>query len=208
MGYQPLGRRYRLKCTRATSRFLRHSSINGFLSNIRCSKPIASSFLWCSSAVVASGTYLVYHSPVFTPWQPAGHRHNVETIPEYQYGAASGAVGQAFQMIRQHPQLAMVVDAKILRTVLQAQERTAERIISAEDDEQRYDLMIASLKRAGLGAVINASVARPKATHPTVEPGSNHKKGPDIARSPPPAEGSLRPGLAIAQRRQRPAAAV
>ena len=65
-----------------------------------------------------------------------------------------------WQMIKQSQQLSLIADLKIIRTVLQAQERTSERIVRAVDDAQRYDVLMASMKRAGPGSVVNASTQR------------------------------------------------
>ena len=121
---------------------------------------------------------------MFSPWQAAEHSYNVEAIPEYTYGATTTAANEAFYLIKQSPQLSMIAHSKVIRTVLQAQERTSERIVRAEGDAQRHDVLMASLKRAGLAAVINASAPRPRAKQPDTPSTDDSKKGPGMGRPP------------------------
>ena len=94
---------------------------------------------------------------------PDPHRAPFVLVPERGYGAAeaSNDLQEAFRLVRQHPQLALLSDAKSLRTMLAAQPRVASKVVRAVSNGERYDLVIAGFKRSGLAPLLHASVPRP-----------------------------------------------
>ena len=85
-------------------------------------------------------------------------------IPERGYGANTkplDPVQQAYHSIRQHHQLALLCDAKALRTVLQANEKFVTKINSATSAGEKHDLIVSAFKRAGLAALLHAGAPRP-----------------------------------------------
>ena len=133
-----------------------------------------------------SGTPIAFHATEFTPWRSAAYDHDVEAMPSYEQGAATTIATEAFHAVRQDPRLALLADPKVLRTMLSAQERTAERVLSAETSGQRYDLLIAGLRRAGLAALVNASVTRPRDAAAASSPDTHDKKDGVDAAAPSP----------------------
>ena len=95
--------------------------------------------------------------------EPDTERRPYIFIPERGYGAeaASSSVAEAFRLVRQHGQLAMMADAKVLRTMLAAQPKTVEKVIAATSAGERYDVLLAGYKKAGMASLVHASVPRP-----------------------------------------------
>ena len=87
-------------------------------------------------------------------------------------------IGEAFRLIRQHHQLSLISDARCVRTLLQAQPRTATKIIAATTTGERHDILLAGFKKAGMTSMVNAGVVRPST----------------VSQGPPSGTSPLQPG--------------
>ena len=63
---------------------------------------------------------------------------------EDPYGADDLAI--ALCMIRQHSELSLLADAKVVKTLLASQAKLAGKVIAAQNDADRYDILVAAFK--------------------------------------------------------------
>ena len=140
-----------------------------------------------------SGATLVpHHRPVLTPWVTPGVLRQVEAIPSMRLGAGD-TCAEAFRKIRQHAKLAHLLPPKVLRAVLQAQPKVAQRILDACDTQSMIDILRAAAQRAGVLPLFDADATNPlqsaTATEEQARPvGSASRPSPDAPAAPSPKQ--------------------
>ena len=110
---------------------------------------------------------------------------------------ASDDVLNAMQTIKSHAALSLIFDHKILKTVLLSNPRAAQRIVASTDAGQQFDVLTAAGRKAGLQAVMNGTVQRPRGLprgSSSLEPEVLSKKDPVGASSPPSQSPTPDPG--------------
>ena len=108
------------------------------------------------------GRWLSPHVASLGPWI-SEHPAAVEAVPSFSMGAGEpDPVGEAFRKLRQSDRTARAFEPKVLRTILRAQPKVAQRILATPDSVTHLAILQAAAKRAGLGTLVNGPGVQPE----------------------------------------------